>query len=477
MSKAPRSGIPAIDALVAIVQDPRQVQEWMRVTPNWLRAAIVGIALLSAIFALAIRHAANEQIQTIKTIQVDSAPSIVAGQGMRATLADMHSNLANELLAEPGNRQQAVDDFIKRRHDAADDLLAAARNITYDGEVPPVRTILNELPRYEEHVGRTRLLYDQHDATFLNEHQAADEIMRTMLLPAIDELIRVNQGELDKAYKSDKSAARWAWLFVLGSGAALLAAIVGLKVLLFRRMHRVVNPPLLGAAVLTAIGCLWALVALWQSSTDIKVAKQDAFDSVAVLEKARAIAYDANGDESRWLLVKINGGKADQVQFYADAFRDKAAKIALYSAQSSDTQLRAEIDRTQKAPPALKGLLADELDNITFKGELRAAEETLLTFLKYLKIDQQIRDLKNDREAVKLCVGTQPGESNWAFDQFDSALKKTTTINHEQFKSNLDDAAGRLAGLDLFLPLGLALAVSVLTFLGLRPRLNEYAVY
>ena len=78
---------------------------------------------------------------------------------------------------------------------------------------------------------------------------------------------------------------------------------------------------------------------------------------------------------------------------------------------------------------------------------------------------------------MELCLGTKPGQSNWAFEQFDAALSKTNMINRSYFESSLADATGWLAGLDWLLPLGLALAVSLLTFLGLRPRLNEYAIY
>lgn len=510
-SSSPSGPHASTNALLSLLRDPRQVPAWLGVTPNWLRAALVAVVLLAAFFALAIRHAAQEQFQTIKTIQVDSAPSIFAGQRMRASLADMHGNLTNELL-KPGaaddlddaapsindaqGKPLSVDDilnnllvetsgtqavvledsaptiFRKRRSAAVRFLVAAARNITYPGEVPAVWTILNELARYEEHAGRSRVLHDH--AQSLAEHQAADEIMRLKLLPAIDALIAVNQGELDKAYDMDRTVATEAWLFVLLTGAALLAAIVGLKVLLFNHMRRVLNPPLLVAAALTAAGCPWALGALWQSSADIKSAKQDAFDSIKVLEAARAVAYDANGDESGWLLVKTDKGKPDQLRFYADAFKEKAAKIAAYP--GSHAQLRTELDRTEKAPAALKGYLADELNNITFDGELHAARETLLTFLDYLAIDQQIRDLKDDRQAVELCLGTQPGQSDWAFDQFEKALGKTIKINRMQFDASLGNATGWLAGLDWLLPLGLALAVSVLTFLGLRPRLNEYVI-
>ena len=207
------------------------------------------------------------------------------------------------------------------------------------------------------------------------------------------------------------------------------------------------------------------------------MAKQDAFDSIAVLEAARATAYEANGDESRWLLNKMQGGKPDQIQFYANSFQEKARKIAATPSHLSGVELLAEIDRVQKSPAALTGYLAAELNNITFPNEFVAAKETLQKFLDYLKIDQQIRDLKDEQEAVELCLGTKPGQSNWAFEQFDAALSKTNMINRSYFESSLADATGWLAGLDWLLPLGLALAVSLLTFLGLRPRLNEYAIY
>ncbi len=449
----------------------------MSVTPNWLRAAIVASVFLSVCFALAIRHAAEGQYQAVKTIAKDASPSILAGQGMRASLADMHSNLANELLAEPGKGDQAAADFNKRRAETVEDLLAAARNITYPGEVPPVRTILNELPRYEGFAARARLLRDQRNAQFLAEHQAADEIVRTKLVPAIDDLVAVNQRELDRAYQTEKTAAMLAWQLVLWTGVALLAAIVGLQVLLYLRMRRVVNPPLLAAAVLTAVGWLWVLVALWQSSSDIKVAKQDAFDSIAVLEAARATAYEANGDESRWLLSKMQGGKPDQIQSYASAFQEKARKIAAIPRNLGGVNLLAEVDRVQKSPAGFTGYLATELNNITFPNEFAAARETLEKFLDYLKIDQQIRDLEDEQQAVELCLGTKPGQSNWAFAEFDVALSRTNKINRSYFESSLADATGWLAGLDWLFPLGLALAVSLLTFLGVRPRLNEYAIY
>ena len=82
----------------------------------------------------------------------------------------------------------------------------------------------------------------------------------------------------------------------------------------------------------------------------------------------------------------------------------------------------------------MTGYLAAELNNITFPNEFVAAKETLQKFLDYLEIDQQIRDLKDEQQAVELCLGTKPGQSNWAFEQFDAALSKTNKINRSHFR-------------------------------------------
>ena len=78
-------------------------------------ASIVGIALLSIFFASSIHNATIQRRATIKAIKNDAAPSIVAGQEMLATLADMHSDLANELLIGRNNvKDDKYDKEIQR---------------------------------------------------------------------------------------------------------------------------------------------------------------------------------------------------------------------------------------------------------------------------------------------------------------------------------------------------------------------------
>jgi hypothetical protein len=45
-----------------------------------------------------------------------------------------------------------------------------------------------------------------------------------------------------------------------------------------------------------------AATRLSAETAHLKVAKQDAFDSILALTQARAVSYDANADESRYLV-------------------------------------------------------------------------------------------------------------------------------------------------------------------------------
>ena len=199
------------------MQHSRKVLAWVSVTPNWLRTAIVVNVFLSVTLAgLAIRHAAEGQYQAVRTIAKDASPSILAGQGMRASLADMHSNLANELLAEPGEGQTS------RRPVQQTAFRGSRRPARGGAEHHLCRGGASGANRSERAAALRgicgpahKLLHDQRNAHFLAQHQAADEIVRTKLLPAIDDLIAVNQRELDRAYQTEKTAAMVAWQLVL----------------------------------------------------------------------------------------------------------------------------------------------------------------------------------------------------------------------------------------------------------------------
>ena len=76
-------------------------------------------------------------------------------------------------------------------------------------------------------------------------------------------------------------------------------------------------------------------------------------------------------------------------------------------------------------------------------------------------------------EAIRYCTSHATGDSNYAFDAYDKALLKLTSINTTAFDRASSDGAGD----SLTMPLGLAggvMAAAGLVLLGLRPRLAEF---
>ena len=103
-------------------------------TPQLLRGGWYttwGVSLLLLIVSI---YGVQAQRQAIKTVGRDAAPSILTAQQLQDSFADMDASLANELLLKPGENQQALADFEKNRKKIADQLVAAARNITYPQE-------------------------------------------------------------------------------------------------------------------------------------------------------------------------------------------------------------------------------------------------------------------------------------------------------------------------------------------------------
>jgi hypothetical protein len=171
----------------------------------------------------------------------------------------------------------------------------------------------------------------------------------------------------------------------------------------------------------------------------LKVAKQDAFDSILALTQACAVSYDANADETRFL---VDPGRAAE---YQDAFLRKSldlVNVGNVGIFSYDAALAADIRAYQAdhADVRFGGYLGTEFRNITFPGERAAATRALLAYQVYEKYDRKLRAMAktNLAQAIAFDIGTSPGQSDWAFNQWDGALGSVITI-----KETLSPAATR----------------------------------
>ncbi|MEG4323563.1 MULTISPECIES: hypothetical protein [unclassified Microcoleus] len=481
---------------------PSSIANWQTkfTTPQILRWGLYLVWGVSLVALGTANEAVRMQRDAIETIGKNTAPSVLTAQRIKDSIADLDANAANELLVKPGENAEATKAYRERQEKLSKLLALAAENITEgDTERQQIRTLILSLGDYMTQIERARLANERGDSrSMLEAYRKAANILDSILLPAAEQLQKVNLESLNRAYTSQKMrSSRLLFLAVIAN----LLPIVGLGLLqlfLYHRMRRNLNPYLLAASLCAIVFLFYITNALNAASYHLKVAKEDAFNSLLPLRQARAIAYSANADESRYLLDREFAPQHER------NFIEKTAKIATVPANLNFESLAQEFKQSNANKVAgFKGLFAEEFANITFSGEREAAVKMISAFGVYIDIDKQIRALANSgkkAEAIALCTGNAQGQSNWAFDRFLKEHQDVSDINLAAFAENLDrgfrsvgyvpdksqqssDDILRVAMLDRafkntyqveILSLGLISAIAILTFLGLNLRLKEY---
>ncbi|WP_341529600.1 hypothetical protein WKK05_09960 [Nostoc sp. UHCC 0302] len=441
-------------------------------TPQLLKGGLYLTWAASVLMLIATISGIQGQRNAIKTVGKDSTPSIVTAQRLKDAFAGMDAYVVKELLVPPGQSQDAVKGSEERYQKATERLVAAAENISFgDRERKPIETMQLGFGKYLSKIQQARDAHTRGDANaVLAAYRGAAEIMDKTLIPAADTLDEVNLQAIENTYSQEKLTSRKFLLFIVISAVALISILVTLQVFLSQRMRRSFNPCLLVASAIAIAFLNYTLGALFSASQHLRVAKEDAFMSMHVLREARALGYITNATESRYLLDTAFSAT------YEQAFLSNITKLAeLPNGQTFDTVATALIQQTKI--DGFTGYLADEFNNITFAGEREAAIANLSTLGTYVAIDKQIRQLERSgkhQEAIALAIGNNPGQLNWAFEEFKNANQKVFDINQEAFDKAIKQGFKDVDGFEITTPLAMS-AIALLSLLGILPRLKEYS--
>jgi len=426
----------------------------------------------------------QEQRNAIKTVGRDAVPSIITAQRLKDGMAGMDVFAASEFLVPSSNTQSSfleplqkdvdgatIQSYNERYRSVTERLIEAANNITYDEEREPIQTMQLGIGEYVAKIQQARDAHARRDqAGTLAAYLSAIEILDKTLLPAADRLDQANLKVLDRTYGEQRFASARSLFLIAIVTLGLAGILVMLQLFLSQRTRRTFNPFLLSATAIALLFLVHTIGSLLSASNHLKVAKEDAFDSMHVLRQARALAYGANADESRYLLDVRNAATHEQ------AFFNKLNQIAAPPSGQTLEQITLLAQQDTKLT-GLTGFLGEELSNITFPGERQAVIDNLSTLSQYLQIDKQIRQLQQSgkyREAIALCVGNNPGESNWAFEQFKKANQKTYDVNDKAFKDAITQGDQDLEGFEVKSTI-VTITIALLALLGVMPRLKEYS--
>jgi hypothetical protein len=483
VSRRGRARRAAGSALRRALAVPRGAGAVLRGTLLALRAAIV---LLAAALLVLLAVAGLSATGAWHAMAGADAPRVISATGLNLAVNDMDAQVANTLLASgdagrgalPVPHSRAVQEYGTARKQVSTQLGALAVAAEGDGRAEAtVDSLTEDFARYQEDVGRA-LEDDGRPGgrpAAVGEYRKATGILADHLQPESQALVDSTDSAFLARYKAAHARLAVEEGAAVALGVLLLAALLYLQWFLASRFGRTLSPWLLASTCCALVAALLGPVLLSATSGHMRVARHDSFDSVVALSRAKAIAYDANADESRYLLIK------DARVTYQSLFMTRSQQLfGVGSVTQAGYAGRLEADwrayRNDHRDLRFTGEFRRELDNITFPGERAAAEKDVEAYDVYQRDDQKIRRLVasgDEQGAVAFGIGWDPHESNEDFALWMRAMQHNIDVNQAYFDSSVADGGHDL---DALLPLaGVALLAAVaLAVAGVRPRLAEY---
>jgi hypothetical protein len=459
--------IPEVHATEAAVKG---FGGWAATTPGRLRLWAAGVWVCAILFGWITQVAIDRHRREMQTIGKDSAPSIIAAQTIKWNIADLHGDVVLQYLGTPAEAADAERLARLRRTKVTDGLLTAAQNITYgDAERVPIGNLLDSLSDYDGAVARAGVRRDKDRPAAIASLRTADQIVHDRLYPAADALDKANREALDRGYTDEQAASGWATAVFVAMALAMTGILAGAQLGIRRRTHRHLSPMLVAATLLTIAWAANIFTALRAESHELKVVKQDCYDSIIALWQARADGTDAQANLGLAVLDPESADAAGKL------FDRETANLAKLSNGQTFESLTPQVERGE-IPDSFTGYIATELRNITFDGEKEAADAMFNGFARYVAAAGEVRvlDGRADHDAaVRQCLGVLPDQARGAFDSFDHSLEKTLQINQDEFDRAVERGFADVGGFTFWNVL-VVLAVAGLAQWGISRRLAEY---
>ncbi|MFE0022388.1 hypothetical protein [Amycolatopsis sp. NPDC059021] len=441
-----RSGIAGLLELPG--QAVRAVTRSAATTPGRLTVIAVGLVLLSLLAGLVATLSVQGRKNTINGLIEHREPLAAAAQQVYRALSDADATAASAFLStgtEPPELRQRYERAVaeagaalaKAASDSAD-VTEAAAQVDVLSQRLPVYTGLVETARANNRQGFPA------GASYLRE---ASELMRAKLLPAAQELYKVDTLRLADE-QDDATGFPWlATLLVL----VLLAALIVTQVYLTRRTNRLLNVGLVVATVCVAVSLLWGAAALIVQGVFVGNGQDNGTRQVDALVRTRITALQGRADETLTLVARGDGGG------YEKDFAGLAVQLVGQDGRS--------------------GLLGEARGLANGGDAAGKIDEASQAAADWLKAHKEVRRFDDDgqySDAVDLAIrhDRQNGAAP-AFQRLDDSLQAAINVGRQAF---LDDTRAGDRALTLLAP-GLAVLAVVAAAgatMGIRERLREY---
>jgi hypothetical protein len=432
-SAVPRGG--PVKAVRSLATSPATPDRLRRVGAV-LALGCVLFALVSLLSGLSRAAAVQDGGTRVSALNADAAE-------LYQSLADADAMATSGFVAgglEPVAVRTRYDDDIGR---AAERLAQAAGRLPEgDPAQQPIDTISAQLPVYTGLIETARVYNRQGLPLGQSYLDSGSRLMRETVLPAADELRRLQAAALDADYRGG-GAVPYAVLLI---GIAAVAAIGDAGLREWRRTNRVLSLGLLAAAAALSAALLWWVVALLLTGGNLSEAERHS-DAATALDDARAAVLQARSNESLVLVARSGGG-------------------------ASEAGFTGQLERVLGPPEGAGGLLGVAAETVpaTQLDQIRVAAVSWQDAHRALR---GLDDGGNYRAAVASATGADPAGSGSAFERLDAALGDAADAERRAFDADLDAAAATLTAISSG-PALLALIAATAAAAGIGRRVGEY---
>jgi hypothetical protein len=444
------------------------------------------VAVLATAFGGLLSSAVADLRDGLRYLGHGAGPQVMVTSDLHLALSDMDAQIGNVLLVGDARnlgvtRDAALRVYEQRREQANRDLQVAIVAAAGDSEAEAqVRGMLSVLGQYEALAAQAVLLDGnahhkpgQAPRAALDLYQQADGLMRTWLVPLADSLNDSRLTGLDSSDQAKRAHARKSAVLAEMSGLVLIAALIALHLTISRRFNRRLSPAIALGTVLATGAVVVSLSLLASGYGDLRRAKTRDFDSAFALSQARAISYDANADEIRYLVDPEGRSQFDQ------AFFAKSQRIAPLSGDLDARRYPGALEQARNAyyndrTVWFHGYLGTEFGDLTASDEKAAAERVLNRYVLYEQDHADIRakvESGDLRSAITL--KTQSVGPSGKFGDYSQSLDALVRLKQAQLTRHLHDGESPLSGWSV-IPWLVVIAVIGLAVAGVSPRLREY---
>jgi len=438
------------------------------------QAIVIALGLGSVVVLGAIQHR-----HAVQTIGVDAAPSVEAAENIKIHLQTIDSDFANVIIGKPGADKDSADEIGVTEDLLSKELVRASRNITFEKEQEQLQILLTSCFQMENLIGAASVYEDRGDPAKVAAYRDALDLLTSNSLPAADKLEEINHNELTAAYKK-QNAESWitlalVLLFGIGMVISLRQTEKHIRVH-FKRRKSVLLRVAMAVTTLAVIYTVTAFSLEWHFMSGI--AYNDSYVSISELQQLLSTAYEAKATASRFLSDPAHQDDHEETH------QNDIKKIVTFDNGKTYDTVYAELQVAIKAGKqksfkisGVHGLLGQELDNVTFDGEMEAAADVVKALGTTESVDAKVRALEQSGQheaAGALCIGQNEGELNWAYARLFKAVRQTIQVNDDHFKAAVGLGFAWLTGLYAGSVL-LFIVLSSLVFFALKPRLGTFA--